>query len=164
MRLDLWAGMIIDWPVSRILEIPSITSSALPSIIWAYVSKGVVFSANPSPLSNDIILIFPVVFFIIVLLTTELGTYSIISTVICAFDFSISELSILFDFSRLILMNCMTKSRDTYWVVSEYSRPSVYMESGPGKYIKIWQVCTVVITMIVIVPWWIYKDESQWTC
>ncbi|MBK8491398.1 MAG: hypothetical protein IPL49_11045 [Saprospirales bacterium] len=43
--------------------------------------KGVVFSVNPSPLSNDITLMFPVDFFRMVLMTTEFGRYSIISIV-----------------------------------------------------------------------------------
>jgi hypothetical protein len=62
-------------------------------VIWAKVSKGDVFSVNPSPLSKDSILMFPVDFFKIVLITTELGTYSIISTMTCDFDFSSSKLS-----------------------------------------------------------------------
>src|SRR5580693_7817631 len=57
-------------------------------MIWANVSKGEVFSVNPSPLSNDMTLIFPVDFFMIVLITTELGTYSMISRMIYAIDFS----------------------------------------------------------------------------
>jgi len=52
------------------------------------VSKGEVFSVNPSPLSKDMILMFPVDFLIIVLITTELAIYSMISTMICDFDFS----------------------------------------------------------------------------
>src|SRR5436190_16506219 len=57
-------------------------------MIWAKVSKGEVLSVSPSPLSKDITLIFPVDFFMIVLITTELAMYSIISTMMCAFDFS----------------------------------------------------------------------------
>lgn len=52
--------------------------------------KGEVFSVSPSPVSNDMTLIFPVDFFRIVLVTTELGTYSMSSTTMCAFDFSSS--------------------------------------------------------------------------
>jgi hypothetical protein len=54
------------------------------------MSKGEVFSANSSPVSKEVTVTFPVVFLIMVLLTTALGTYSVISTIICAFDFSIS--------------------------------------------------------------------------
>src|SRR6188768_4506221 len=71
------------------------TISALPSMICANVSNGEVFSVNPSPVSNDMILILPVDFLMIVLLRTALGTYSIISTIINPFDFSISLVSIL---------------------------------------------------------------------
>src|SRR5580698_7695773 len=69
------------------------TISALPSIICAKVSKGDVFSVSPSPLSKDITLMFPVDFLIMVLLTTELDTYSMISTMICDIDFSSSAVS-----------------------------------------------------------------------
>lgn len=57
------------------------------------VSKGDVFSVSASPESNETALTLPVVFFIIVLITTELGIYSIISTIINAFDFSTSDFS-----------------------------------------------------------------------
>src|SRR5450432_311839 len=77
------AGMIIPCPDSSKCDTLSITISALPSMIWAKVSKGEVFSVNPSPLSKDITLIFPVDFLIIVFITTELDTYSMISTMIC---------------------------------------------------------------------------------
>src|SRR5580700_3721168 len=69
------------------------TISALPSIICAKVSKGDVFSVSPSPLSKDITLMFPVDFLIMVLLTTELDTYSMISTIICDMDFPSSVVS-----------------------------------------------------------------------
>jgi hypothetical protein len=48
---------------------------------WRY------FFVNPSPLSKDMRLILPVDFFIIVLLTTELGMYSMISTMIYELPF-----------------------------------------------------------------------------
>ena len=65
--------------------------SAFPSMICAKVSKGDIFSVKPSPTSKDMTLILPVDFFRIVLITTALGTYSMISTVMCAIDFSNSE-------------------------------------------------------------------------
>jgi len=86
----------MDSPVLSKKHFPSMTISALPSIIWANVSKGDIFSVKPSPVSKDIILMLPVDFLMIVLMTTELGTYSIISTVMWAFDFSNSVFSILF--------------------------------------------------------------------
>ena len=89
---------MIPWPDSIRLDILSMTISALPSMICAKVSKGEVFSVRPSPLSKDMILIFPVDFLIIVLITTELGIYSIISTMMCDFDFSSSALSNFFSF------------------------------------------------------------------
>ena len=55
--------------------------------------KGDVFSVKPSPLSNDITLMFPVDFLRIVLIKTALAMYSIISTMICAVDFSSSVVS-----------------------------------------------------------------------
>src|SRR5690606_15708467 len=66
----------------------SMIISAFPSMIWANVSNGDIFSVRPSPISNDITLITPVDFFKIVLTTTELGTYSTSSTIIYGFDFS----------------------------------------------------------------------------
>lgn len=57
------------------------------------VSKGEIFSVNASPESNETALTLPVVFLIIVLITTELGIYSRISTMMNAFDFSNSEFS-----------------------------------------------------------------------
>ena len=83
--------MIIDWPISSIFDSLSITISALPSITWTKVSNGIIFSVRASPVSHEIALTFPVVFFIIVLITTELGTYSMISTIIKAFAFSTSN-------------------------------------------------------------------------
>ena len=92
--------MIIDWPVSSILEVPSITTSALPSMIWTNVSNGIIFSFIALPASNETALIFPVVFVIIVLMPTESGTYSMISTTINAFAFSISIFSSYSDFQK----------------------------------------------------------------
>ena len=71
-----------------------IVTSAVPSIIWINVSKGTVFSLSSSPASREETVIFPVVFLIIVLIKTELGTYSKISTMICGVDFSNSVWSI----------------------------------------------------------------------
>jgi len=48
--------------------------------LYKGVERDGLFSQPPSPLSNDITLILPVVFLSIVLITTELGIYSIIST------------------------------------------------------------------------------------
>ena len=87
---EVWAGIIMASPVWSAFDLSSITTSALPSIIWIKVSKGEIFYASASPVSIATILIFPVVFRIIVLVTTELGTYSIISIRICVFDFTIS--------------------------------------------------------------------------
>src|SRR5882757_8645854 len=78
MKFGAWAGMMMPCPDWSKLDTLSITISALPSMIWAKVSKGEVFSVNPSPLSKDMILMLPVDFLIMVLITTELGTYSII--------------------------------------------------------------------------------------
>ena len=55
------------------------------------VSNGDVFNVKSSPESNETALTFPVVFFIIVLITTAFGTYSMISTMIKTFAFSTSE-------------------------------------------------------------------------
>lgn len=85
----------MDWPVSSILETPSITISALPSIIWTKVSNGIIFSVKASPLSKETAEMFPVVFLIIVLLTTEFGIYSMISTMMRAFAFSISTIDMV---------------------------------------------------------------------
>src|SRR5688572_4990076 len=101
------AGMIIPWPDSSILDILSITISALPSMIWAKVSKGEVFSVNPSPLSNDMMLIFPVDFLIIVLITTELAIYSIISTMMCAVAFSSSGFAAFSLFMTFLLFSML---------------------------------------------------------
>lgn len=60
---DEWAGIIIDWPVVSKFDFPSIKISALPSIIWTNVSKRLIFSARASPVSNEIALMLPVVFF-----------------------------------------------------------------------------------------------------
>ena len=79
-----------------------ITIFAFPSMICTKVSKGDVFSDKPSPVSNDIKLTFPVIFLMIVLLTTELGMYSMISTIICDFAFSISE---LLGFTAVLLLS-----------------------------------------------------------
>src|SRR5687767_1577563 len=103
IKLGECAGIIIPCPDPSILDILSITISALPSMIWTNVSKGEVFSVNPSPLSNDITLIFPVDFLIIVLITTALAIYSIISTMICAVDFSISPFA-WFAFTLILLI------------------------------------------------------------
>jgi hypothetical protein len=54
------------------------------------VSNGDIFSVNASPESKDIRLTLPVLFLSIVLLTIEFGMYSIISTIIRAFDGVIS--------------------------------------------------------------------------
>src|SRR5680860_809366 len=90
MVLRVWAGMIMDWPVSKLWESSSIKISARPSIIWINVSNGDIFSVRFSPESKDTAVTLPVVFFMIVFMTTALGTYSIISTMIKTFDFSIS--------------------------------------------------------------------------
>jgi hypothetical protein len=95
MELDLCAGITIPWPVKSIFDLLSTKISALPSMIWTNVSKGEIFSANPSPASNDIRPTSPVDFLRMVLITTELSTYSIISTMICGVDFTISKLSTL---------------------------------------------------------------------
>src|SRR5690606_6026131 len=89
-----WAGMIMDCPVSKVCELPSIKISALPSMIWMNVSKGDIFSVRFSPESKETAVTFPVVFFMMVLLTTALGTYSMISTIMKTFDFSTSVFSI----------------------------------------------------------------------
>jgi len=57
------------------------------------VSNGEVFSVNPSPESKDMMLMLPDDFLIIVLVSTEWGMYSIISTMICDFAFSSSLFS-----------------------------------------------------------------------
>lgn len=90
IKFGEWAGIMIPCPDVSKWDILSMTISALPSMIWAKVSKGDVFSVNPSPLSKDMILILPVDFFMIVFITTALDTYSIISTIISDFDFSSS--------------------------------------------------------------------------
>lgn len=95
MALRECAGMMIDSPVSNRCDVSFITISAFPSIICIKVSKGEVLSENVSPESNETALIFPVVFFIIVLINTEFGMYSNISTTMNAFDFSNSEVSTL---------------------------------------------------------------------
>src|SRR5688572_27322087 len=92
IKFDECAGMIIPWPAWSKLDFLLITICALPSMIWTKLSKGEVFSFNPSPLSKDITLISPEDFLIIVLITTELAIYSIISTIMCDFDFSRSAL------------------------------------------------------------------------
>ena len=66
--------------ITIVLDTLLITIFALPSITCTKVSKGDIFSDNPSPLSKDITVTLPVDFLMIVLLTTELGIYSIIST------------------------------------------------------------------------------------
>ncbi len=83
--------MIIDCPVSSIVDLSSMKISALPSIIWMKVSKGEIFSVMASPESNETALTFPVVFRIIVFINTELRTYSRISTTIKAFDFQFPD-------------------------------------------------------------------------
>ncbi len=88
------AGMIMDWPVSRVCELSSIKISALPSMIWMNVSKGDIFSVRFSPESKETAVTLPVVFFIMVFMTTALGTYSMISTIMKTFDFSTSTFSI----------------------------------------------------------------------
>src|SRR5687768_10327399 len=77
-----WAGMIMAWPVSSMVDSSLMIISAVPSITWTKVSKREIFSLSTSPESNEITLTFPVVFFIIVFITTELGMYSMISTII----------------------------------------------------------------------------------
>ena len=71
------------------------------------MSKGEVFSVSPSPLSNDMILIFPVDFLIIVLITTELDTYSMISTIMCDLDFSNSA---VFGFTLAAVWSALSMS------------------------------------------------------
>ena len=95
MEPDRCAGMTIPWPVKSTFDFPSIKISALPSMTWINVSKGEIFSANPSPAAKDIRPTSPVIFLRMVFLTTELSTYSIISAIICGIDFKISELSTL---------------------------------------------------------------------
>ena len=82
------AGMMMDCQVSMRLDMSLITISALPSMTWMKVSKGEIFSLNASPESNETALTLPVVFLMIVLITTEFGIYSMISTMMKAFDFS----------------------------------------------------------------------------
>jgi hypothetical protein len=81
IRLGKCAGIIIPWP-----------DSVFPSMICAKVSNGEIFSVNPSPLSKDMILILPVDFLIMVLLSTELGMYSMISTMISALSISVPQI------------------------------------------------------------------------
>src|SRR5205814_10622455 len=95
MELDLCAGITIPWPVTSTFDFPSTKTSALPSMIWTNESKGDIFSANPSPASKDVRPTSPVDFLRMVLITTELSTYSIISTIICGVDFKSSKLSTL---------------------------------------------------------------------
>src|SRR5680860_160845 len=89
-----WAGIIMDWPVSKVWEFSSIEISARPSNIWIKVSNGEIFPVRFSPESKDMAVMLPVVFFMIVFMTTALGTYSMISTIINTFAFSISGFSI----------------------------------------------------------------------
>src|ERR1035438_7698750 len=105
ISLRAWAGMIIDCPVSNKIDFPSITISAFPSITWMKLSKGETLPANDSPESNETALILPVVLRIIVFITTELGTYSRISTIIKAFDFSISIFSIRASIMVIIILS-----------------------------------------------------------
>ncbi len=93
MVLEECAGMMIECPVSRILDLSSITISAFPSITWIKVSKGDVFFVRASPESNETAVTLPVLFLIIVLMTTALGIYSTISTIMKAFAFSSSGFS-----------------------------------------------------------------------
>src|SRR5712664_3375025 len=104
MKCGEWAGMMIPCPDSSTWDTLSMTISARPSMIWANVSKGLVFSVSPSPLSKDMMLIFPVDFLMMVLITTELGTYSIISTMMCDTDFSSSATSVFSSFFLLSMM------------------------------------------------------------
>ncbi len=90
MQCGECAGMTMPFPNLSWYFFSSMMTSAAPSIICIYVSKGEVFSPNSSPVAKDATVILPVVFLIIVLLTTAFGTYSMISTMICAFDFSTS--------------------------------------------------------------------------
>lgn len=59
-------------------------------MIWMKQSKGIVLSINPSPASMEETVISPVDFLMIVFMSTELGTYSRISMMMCGMDFSIS--------------------------------------------------------------------------
>src|SRR5580658_10397937 len=104
MKFEALAGMMMPSPACRKWDTVSITISALPSMIWAKVSNGEIFSVNPSPLSKDMMLILPVDFLIIVLITTELGTYSMISTIMCDFAFSSSVFSIVSLLSLLFMI------------------------------------------------------------
>ena len=89
------AGIIIASPVFKIVVLSSIIISAWPSIICINVSKGEVLTPNASPVSKETALTFPVVFFMIVFINTEFGTYSIISTTINVLAFYTSGFSIL---------------------------------------------------------------------
>src|SRR6185503_7688543 len=111
MKFGACAGIIIAWPDSSKLASLLITISAFPSMIWTKVSNGEVFSVNPSPLSKDMMLILPVDFLMIVFITTEFAIYSMISTMICDFDFSSSEVSgfpSLFFLFIMLLFTCIT--------------------------------------------------------
>ena len=68
-----WAGMMMDSPVFSVLDLSSITISAIPSITWIKVSKGEIFSFSTSPESNETAVTIPVILLIIVLITTECG-------------------------------------------------------------------------------------------
>lgn len=83
----------MEWPVSSTWLKSLITISAMPSMICIKVSNGEVLSENVSPESKDTALTLPVVFLMIVLINTELGIYSNISTTMNAFDFSNSGVS-----------------------------------------------------------------------
>lgn len=72
-------------------------NSAAPSMICIKQSKGSVFSINPSPASTDETVISPVDFLMMVFMSTELGTYSRISMMMCGMDFSSSVLPELFE-------------------------------------------------------------------
>lgn len=84
---------MMDCPVSSRLDILSITISAFPSMTWIRVRKGEIFEVKISPESNEDALILPVNFLMMVLVTIEWRTYSIVSVKRKAFGFSNSEFS-----------------------------------------------------------------------
>lgn len=93
MVLRACAGIMMDCPVFNIKDWSLITTSASPSMTCIKVSKGDFFSESASPESKETAVTLPVVFLMIVLITTALGTYSMISTMMKIFDFSNSGFS-----------------------------------------------------------------------
>ncbi len=69
-------------PKASLYFLSLIVNSAAPSMICIYVSKGEIFCPSSSPASSEDTVTFPVVFLIMVLLTTAFGTYSMIATMI----------------------------------------------------------------------------------